>query len=468
MKTLLIIFGASGDLTFRKLLPASYNLYKTDAHNELQVLGVARRETSREDYISKAKTWIEEFSRVEFKEDEFEAFSKSLQYYQMDISKEDEYLGLKSYIKENYQVDQMIYYLAVAPSLFLPITQGLVAARMNLPKTRVIVEKPFGENIEKATELNNCLVEAFGNSNIYHIDHYLGKEMIQNILSIRFKNIIFKHIWNKDFIDSVQISAFEEVGVGTRGGYYDHSGAMKDMVQNHLLQVLSIVAMEEPKEATPEEIHQEQLTLLQSLVPIPKEEVNQFLVLGQYEGYLDEVGVDAHSKTETYAALKVNIDNDRWRGVPFVIRTGKALHKRETEIIIQFKSADETVFGDLLMIKVQPREGVYLEFNIKKPGTTNEDYRAQLDYTQSDLSQAQANTPEAYERLLNAAIYEDGALFSKWEQIMTSWAFTNRVMEGYEELEDKKLYIYPKGSEGPDEALALLEALGCPVNLPIK
>ena len=313
---------------------------------------------------------------------------------------------------------------------------------------KVIIEKPFGEDLEKAGELNDKLAEFFSQEEIYHIDHYLGKEMIQNILSLRFKNIIFKGVWNKDFIENVQITAAEAVGVGTRASYYDKSGAVKDMVQNHLLQVLSIVAMEEPKEEGSRGIHDSQYNLLSSLAPIT--DVNESLVMAQYEGYLDEENISKDSKTETYAALKLFIDNERWQGVPFFIRTGKKMGDRETQVVVQFKAIGD-VPGNVLIIRIQPDEGVYFQFNAKKPGTEQELQQISLDFCQSCILENRINTPEAYERLLDACFKGDRALFSQWDQIVVSWTFVNDLLAKYYK-QGAPLYTYKQGSMGPKEA----------------
>ena len=340
----------------------------------------------------------------------------------------------------------------MAPSFFITITNGL-KRYCSENNAKVIIEKPFGEDLEKAGILNDELAKFFNQDEIYHIDHYLGKEMIQNILSLRFENIIFKGIWNKDFIENVQITAAETVGVGTRASYYDKSGALKDMVQNHLLQVLSLVAMEEPKEEGSRGIHESQYNLLSTLKPI--EDVHESLVMAQYEGYLQEQNIPADSKTETYAALKLFVDNERWEGVPFFIRTGKKLEKRETQVVVQFKSVG-TAPGNVLIIKIQPEEGVYFQFNAKKPGTEQELQPISLDFCQSCILENIINTPEAYERLLDACFREDRALFSQWNQIVESWTFINKLIAKYEE-QGSPLYTYEKGSKGPKEADNLVD-----------
>ena len=443
------LFGGSGDLTYRKLLPAMYNLFvlgKLDKN--FKIIGLGRRNYTTKDYIEIAREWMKEYSRKKYVDKTFDEFAKLITYFKIDISNEDEYERLqKFYVDQN--ISEHIYYYAVAPSMFLTVTNGL-KKYCSKNNAKVIIEKPFGENLENATELNNKLAEFFGQDEIYHIDHYLGKEMIQNILSIRFNNAIFKGIWNKDFIDSVQITAAESVGVETRAGYYDKSGAMKDMVQNHLLQVLSIVAMEEPTGNT---MHKEQFELLNSLKKV--DDINNNLILGQYEGYLDEPNISENSKTETYVAMKIEIDNERWRGVPFFIRTGKKMATRESQVIVKFKSKNNAP-ANLLIIKIQPTEGIYLKFNAKKPGTDNDLQEVSMDFCQSCILENRINTPEAYERLLDACFSGDRMLFSKWDQIVVSWNYVNDLLEKYKNS-NAKLYTYEQESMGPKEADRLTE-----------
>ena len=441
------LFGGSGDLTYRKLIPAMYNLEvlgKLD--NNFKIIGIGRRDYTTADYVEIARKWTESYARKKFVPEIFDNFAKRITYFKMDISLESEYKRLQNFY-ESENIEEHIYYYAVAPSFFLPITNALKKYSAH-NKAKVIIEKPFGENLETATKLNEKLAEFFGQDEIYHIDHYLGKEMIQNILSIRTNNAIFKGIWNKNFIENIQITASETVGVETRAGYYDKSGALKDMVQNHLLQVLSIVAMEEPKKQTSKEIHKEQLKLLKAMREI--ENVDDNLVMGQYAGYLDENNIAKDSKTETYVALKLFIDNERWEKVPFFIRTGKKLGEKETQVIIKFKDENNNP-GNVLKIKIQPDEGVYLQFNAKKPGTEHELQKVSMDFCQSCVLENRINTPEAYERLLFACINSDHSLFSDWEQIVVSWNFVNNLIAKYENS-SKNLYIYEAGSMGPKKA----------------
>ena len=446
-KTAITLFGGTGDLTYRKLLPALYNLNGLGKlADDFKIVVIGRREYSQADYINIVRTWVKEHARTKFDDEEFESYAKRIIYFKMNMTNEDDYEMLQNFYVEQ-DIQNHVYYFAVAPSFFMTITNGL-QKHCSENNAKVIIEKPFGEDLEKAGLLNDELEKFFNQDEIYHIDHYLGKEMIQNILSLRFKNIIFKGIWNKDFIENVQITAAETVGVGTRASYYDKSGALKDMVQNHLLQVLSLVAMEEPKGTESIRIHESQYNLLSALKPI--EDVRDSLVMGQYEGYLQEENIPIDSKTETYAALKLYIDNERWEGVPFFIRTGKKMDNRETQVVVQFKAVGD-VPGNVLIIRIQPDEGVYFQFNAKKPGTEQELQQISLDFCQSCILENRINTPEAYERLLDACFKGDRSLFSQWDQIVASWTFVNKLIAKYEE-QGSPLYTYEQGSKGPKEA----------------
>ena len=443
------IFGGSGDLSYRKLLPALYNLESLGKLEQgFRIVCIGRRDYTAEDYLEIAGKWIKDYARQKYDESVFKSFSSKLLYFKMDFTDINEYNKLQLLYDELEILDH-IYYFAVAPSFFSIITVGL-STFCSLSKSKVIVEKPFGKDLESADRLNKYLRDFFGEEHIYHIDHYLGKEMIQNILSIRFKNAVFSGIWNKDFIESIEISAHETVGVGTRAAYYDNSGALKDMVQNHLFQVLSIVAMEDPALS---DISAEQLKLLKSLKPVG--DVNKQLVLAQYEGYLQENGVAKDSKTETFAALKLYIDNTRWEGVPFIIRTGKELSGRDSQLVVTFKSLGSAP-KNVLLIKIQPDEGVYFRFNIKKPGSEQDIEEVSMDFCQSCILENRINTPEAYERLIEACMSSDRTLFSKWEQIVVSWHFMDELIDKARKA-NLKIHTYEKGTHGPEAASILYE-----------
>ena len=450
------IFGGTGDLTFRKLLPALYNIEAAkDKELCARIVIIGRRDYSSESYRETAKGWVEQFARLRFKEEIYQAFAKRLVYYQMDFTDEHAYDGLDAFYRE-MGAGNHIFYFAVAPRFFSPIVSGLKRVS-GAENGKVVIEKPFGENLPAAARLNETMEAFFNPERIYRIDHYLGKEMVRNIQIIRFANPIFSNVWDAAHIENIQISAMEEVGVETRGGYYDHSGALKDMVQNHLFQILTIVAMEQPASFEAEDMHREQIKVLKALGE--PEDISQHMVLGQYEGYLDEPSVAGDSTTETYAALRLFVDNDRWRGMPFYVRTGKKLGKREMQVAVVFKRPSADVEPDILTIKIQPTEGVYLQFNIKKPGETKEIIQAKMDFCQNCDLVNRMNTPEAYERLLGACMRGERSWFSQWDQVEASWNFVDAVREKYRE-KGLLVYGYEPGSDGPREAGELLGRFG--------
>ena len=453
------IFGGTGDLTFRKLLPALYNLTATNQlppQNKIVIIG--RRDYQTQEYSKIAREWVEKFARLKFQEECFQQLIARLEYFKMDFTNLNSYEDLDQYYKEQ-EIDAHIFYLAVAPRFFGTIAEGLQKVK-GAEQGKVILEKPFGEDLQKAKALNQKLEEFFTPERVYRIDHYLGKEMVRNIQTIRFTNPIFSDCWDSAHIENVQISAMEEVGVETRGGYYDTSGALKDMVQNHMFQILSILAMEKPDDfRQTEEIHAKQLEVLRAVRPISAGDIARTMALGQYEGYRQEQNVAPDSNTETFAALGLYIENQRWRGTPFYIRTGKKPGRREMEVAIVFRRSFPHVQPDVLVIKIQPIEGIYLQFNIKKPGNTEETIQAKMDFCQSCSLENRINTPEAYERLLMACIKGERAWFSQWEQIETGWQFVEDLHRQYVEA-GLPVYRYQEKTEGPAESNRLLEHQG--------
>ena len=456
--TCITIFGGTGDLTFRKLLPALYTMSRTrklPARSKILLIG--RRDYDTASYTALARDWIRRFSRLPYSEESFADFAGHLEYYRMDFSDGTAYEGLEqSY--EAMQAAAHIFYLAVAPRFFSVIAAGLKTFS-NLTEGKIIIEKPFGETLSSAKELNRQLESCFGPENIYRIDHYLGKEMIRNIQTIRFSNPVFANAWNGEMIEAVEISALEDVGVENRGGYYDASGALKDMVQNHLFQILSILAMERPGAFTSEEMHARQLEVLRALKPVTPEDLEQSLILGQYDGYRSEPLVSPESGTETYACMRLFIDNDRWNGTPFYIRTGKKTGLRETEVAVIFRRPNPETEPDILLIKIQPTEGIYLRFNIKRPGDSEEVMTASMDFCQNCILENQVNTPEAYERLLTACIKGERSWFSQWDQIEISWNYIEQLKQ-LAASRNLPLYPYLPGTRGPREAETLLNAFG--------
>lgn len=452
------IFGGTGDLTFRKLLPALYNLQaQSKLEEDFSIVIIGRRDYDHAGYCEEAAGWIKQYARLPYRMDEFERFARRIHYVQMDFTGLENYERLNAFYKERH-LHNHVFYFAVAPRFFAVIAKGLEQVEKACTG-KVIIEKPFGEDLESARVLNEDLERFFTKERMFHIDHYLGKEMVRNMQAIRFMNPIFQDVWNAKYIEHVQISAMETVGVENRGGYYDQSGALKDMVQNHLFQILSIVAMEQPGELmlAGEEMHREQIRVLSSLHT--PENIEDSLVLGQYRGYREEKAVAEDSVTETYAALKVFLDNDRWRGMPFYIRTGKKLGHREMQVLVVFKSAAPQVESNILNIKIQPTEGVYLQFNIKKPGEEDEIAQAKMDFCQSCSFINQMNTPEAYERLLGACVRGERFWFSQWDQIEASWKYVDDIRKRYHE-KNLPVYEYEPGTYGPGAAEKMLEMSG--------
>ena len=414
------IFGGTGDLTFRKLMPAQYNMTAANAEEaQSRIIIIGRRDYTTEQYCELVRDWVKNFARLPYEEKTFEVFAKRISYFKMDISDLNEYTRLSEYYTAE-NIDDHVFYLAVAPKFFGVIASGLKAVK-EASLGKVILEKPFGEDLESAKELNKQLETFFPAENIYRIDHYLGKEMVRNIQTIRFTNPIFANLWNSQYIESVQISAFEDLGIGTRGGYYDTSGALKDMVQNHLFQILSIVAMEWPEQFSTTAMHDAQLRVL--------------------------------------PALRLFIDNERWWNIPFYIRTGKKLRCREMQIAIVFRQTFISAPRNILIIKIQPNEGVHLQFNVKTPGDTDEITQAKMDFSQSSSISSRINTPEAYERLITACIKGERSWFSQWDQIETSWDFVEHLKDLYR-WDKLPVFTYEQGSDGPAEADNLLKRFG--------
>lgn len=473
---ILVLFGGTGDLTFRKLLPALYNLLKTDRLPEqFKVLIVGRQPFTNETYHQKMKQWIEGNARFKLNELDYQRFTEIVEYVEMNFGIAEDYNILKQRLDllDGQRELKRIYYFAVAPSSFALIANSLKASGLagQYPQDMVIIEKPFGDNLESAQQINAVLEATFVSENIYRIDHYLAKEMVQNVLAIRFANVIFEGIWSHSFIDNIQISASETVGVETRGNYYDHSGAIKDMVQNHLLQILSLITMEKPLDDSAKAIHDAQYEVLKQVRFSKETPLAANLVLGQYQvadeteenkSYRHEDKVNPESSTETFVALKLQVDNPRFKGVPIYLRTGKRMHKRSTEIAITFKAAQyqgQAVKNDVLLIKVQPDEGVYFKFNIKKPGQENSIQSVFMDFCQSCIYENRLNTPEAYERLLFAALNSDSSLFTSWDIAQNNWQFIETLNQAIK-YQKVPLYFYESFTQGPLQAQQLLQKEG--------
>ncbi len=445
----LVIFGGTGDLTKRKLVPALYNLkIEKLLSKEFFIISVGRREKSTEEFIEEMKLAVKEFSRTGFDEDIWVCLSERIYYYQLDFSGTDTYLEFENYLcnlEHKYNTKgNRLFYLAVSPEYFGIIVEKLHKyglANENGGFKRVVIEKPFGRNLESARKLSKQITHTFGEENIYRIDHYLGKEMLQNIMVMRFANTFFEPIWNNKYIDNIQINSTETLGVSERGGYYEKSGALRDMLQNHLLQLLALTAMEPPARLDTESVRDEKVKVFKGLKIYSDEEVTQNVVRGQYDtsvngeyvAYRDELRTANDSETETFIALKVEVENYRWEGVPFYIRTGKRMKKKSIEVIIQFKSLGKSLYlnelnesvPNQLIIRIQPTEGIYLRFNTKKPGQENAAIPVSMDFCQN--CEIGYKSPEAYEKLLRDAMLGEKALFTRWDEVEYSWKFIDAI-----------------------------------------
>lgn len=478
------LFGATGDLARRKLFPALFSLYKEGKLSDnFAVVGLARRPRTNEQFRSDLYESINEFCR--YKVDNLELwnrFTEHFEYMSLDINNVDgfrELNVLSTELDKKFNIPgNRLFYLALAPSLFGPVSFNLRDGGLLECQGwhRLVIEKPFGYDLPSAQKLNEQLNQVFKEDEIFRIDHYLGKEMVQNIQVIRFANAFFEPLWNNNYIANVQISLSETVGVEERGGYYDKSGALRDMGQNHMLQMLTMIAMEPPSRLHGEDIRDEKVKVLRSLRGYTSsDDVRKNVVRGQYAkgkfgskelpGYRQEESVDPESTTETYFAAKVYVDNFRWAGVPFYIRTGKRLPVKTTEVVVEFKSMPQNVLfaqrhdlaPNLLVIRVNPLEGIYIKINAKKPGADNTVQPVSMEFCQS--CQIGINTPEAYERLIHDAARGDSTYFTRWDEVSHAWEFVDRIANAWRE-DKSDLAFYPAGSWGPVEANRLLDEEG--------
>lgn len=476
---IMVIFGGTGDLTHRKLMPSIYNLIcEKSLPDDFAVVAVGRRDFSQDDYKNQVKESIKKYSRFGLEDDSWSKMEGRLYYVQLNFNEDEGYSHLKEVLSKldiKYNTaGNRIYYLAVAPEYFEVIVDKLEVHDLALCDgciRRIVIEKPFGKDLESAAYLNKEITRVFKEENTYRIDHYLGKEMIQNIMVLRFSNSIFESIWNNKYIDNIQISLTEKLGVGTRGGYYENSGAMRDMVQNHIMQILSLVAMEPPVNLKTDSIRTEKLKVIEAIEEISAEFLRENVVFGQYGkgvidgnpvvGYRDEVNLPNDSRTETFVALKLFINNFRWAGTPFYIRTGKRLGSYGAEIVIQFKDLPNILYfndgnvqePNLLVIRIQPNVGVFFQFNTKDFSTHHGIVTTKMDTSYENPTQG--NTPEAYERLIYDILRGDSTLFSRWDEVEAAWTIADKLIN-YREQSKVKFPNYDAGSMGPIRAFELL------------
>jgi glucose-6-phosphate 1-dehydrogenase len=490
---ILVIFGASGDLASRKLIPALFSLKSQKLlPDKFAILGVGRTILTNEEFRSRMESALVEFSEEKTSSpDETHAFAGDIYYHSMDSYLIGDFEKLRTLLKEcesGYGMEgNYIFYMATPPSLYETIAVNLAASGLcdqHDGFRRLIIEKPFGYDLESARALNNTLHKLVAEEQIYRIDHYLGKETVQNLLVTRFANGMFEPLWNRNYIDRIEITSAESIGVEQRGGYYDSSGALRDMIQNHLLQMVGLTAMEPPSSLEPDAIRNEVLKVFQSLQPILEEDVPKYVIRGQYTGslirgecvtgYRYEKGVAVTSRTETYVAIKFFINNWRWGGVPFYIRTGKRLPTRVTEIVIHFKPTPHHLFlrqsgkisANQLIIRIQPDEGILLKFDMKEPGAGFNVKNVNMDFHYSDL--ADIRVPSAYERLLHDVMLGDSTLFSRDDEVETAWKFLEPIQKAWAKNPEIKVYGYPAGTWGPENANDLIEGEGLAWRYPCK
>jgi glucose-6-phosphate 1-dehydrogenase len=477
---LLVIFGASGDLTRRKLIPALYSLEVQDLLPErFAIVGVSRSDLTDDGFRKSIGESLLQFSEENDKS-RIKTFLQKIHYQSIDAQDSSTYVNLSAKLTELRDSLQIpgntIYYLSTPPSLYGVIPQNLAKNNLNHQSDgwkRIIIEKPFGYDLQSAIALNNTLQKDWHESQVYRIDHYLGKETVQNVLVTRFTNGIFEPLWNRNYVHHVEITSAESIGVEKRGGYYEGSGALRDMIQNHLLQVVGLIAMEPPASIDSDAIRNETVKVLQSIRPYTMEDIIRSAIRGQYlpatikgemvKGYREEEGVNPDSKTETYAALKFYIDNWRWGGVPFYIRTGKRLPTRVTEAVIHFKRTPHYLFANKssteshnqLVIRIQPDEGILLKFGMKMPGAGFDVQTVNMDFHYSDLSIERI--PAAYERLLLDSMTGDSTLFARGDAVMAAWKFLDPVVNEWKNNPCVPVFGYPAGTWGPEKADDLIE-----------
>jgi len=481
--SIILIFGATGDLAKRKLFPAFYNLYLDGRMPEkFKIMALGRAENSDEKFRAYVAENLNEFSRNKITSQEsFEQFASHISYLQNNIDEEASYQNLKVQLDTTDiafgERANRLFYLSIAPSFISTLSNNIkkLGLAANPDQDRIIIEKPFGYNKSSAILLNQLLSQTFREEQIYRIDHYLGKETVQNILAFRFGNSMFEPLWNRNFIDSVQITVAEEVGVENRGAFYEDTGALKDMVQNHIMQILTMVAMEAPTSLQADEIRNRKADVLKAIRRITPQEAEHYTVRGQYDhgtvkekpvsGYLLEKGVAENSTTETFVAMKFYLDNWRWQGVPFYVRTGKRMQEKQSSIVISFRPVPHSTFSfgkegmmpNRLIINIQPAMDIRLQFMTKKPGLSLSLRPAEMVF---DYFSCSTKSPEAYETLILDALLGDPTLFMRSDQVEEAWDVVTTIQEAWENDKFLNLHKYEAGSWGPEASDALLARQG--------
>lgn len=479
--TNIIIFGATGDLAKRKLFPAFYNLFLEGRLPEhFSIISLGRSDYENENFKQYIKVNLEEFSRKTVTLEDWDAFQSHIYYLRHQLDEAESYQKLDNELKK-FDTDfgvraNRLFYLSIGPNFVSVISNHIKNSKLATisDKDRIIIEKPFGYDKQSAIELNKLLSETFEEKQIYRIDHYLGKETVQNILAFRFGNAVFEPLWNKNYIESVQITVAEEVGVESRGGFYEQTGALRDMVQNHLLQVLCMVAMDAPKSLEADEIRDRKVDVLKSIRRIPTDKVDHYAVRGQYgegqvngknqKGYREEEGIAPDSNTETFVAAKFYMDNERWQNVPFYVRTGKKMKEKQSYIVIQFKplsnstfSQNNTLSANRLIINIQPLMDIRLQFMTKQQGVSMVLKPAEMIF---DYFACKEDTPEAYETLLQDALEGDLTLFMRSDQVEEAWDVVTTIQENWKNNKAESFPNYEAGSWGPKASFHLVERQG--------
>jgi glucose-6-phosphate 1-dehydrogenase len=479
--TALVIFGATGDLAHRKLLPALYNLAHEGALPErFELIGVARSEYSNEEFAQMARESIERFSRTSPNSDVLDGLVSDMRYVSGSFDEPRVYSELERTLNEFSERAGSelgrVFYLSTAPQFFPVITGALGEAKLNRCEkaaVRIVIEKPFGYDLASARQLNTEVLEVFDESQVFRIDHYLGKETVQNLLALRFANALFEPVWNRNYIDNVQITAAEDIGIEGRAGYYEGAGALRDLVQNHMMQLLALLTMEPPAAFEANRLRDEKLKVLEAIVPPSVPGVREMALRGQYgpgvvagqrvSGYREEEGVDPESRTETYAALRLEVSNWRWAGVPFYLRTGKRLARKVTEIVVTLKPVPHLAFQsqgsvgvqpNQIVLTVQPDEGVSVSLGAKIPGPQMRIRPVYMEFRYG--TSFMSKSPEAYERLILDAMRGDATLFTRNDEIEALWGIIDPILTAWHEDKEIPVAQYPAGSQGPDEAASLL------------
>jgi glucose-6-phosphate 1-dehydrogenase len=470
----LVVFGASGDLALRKLFPSLFHRFKDgQIPTDSRIVGVARQTMTQDEFRAAVSEGFSSLAGGDADGEGFKAFVKLISYVALDATKaRGDWQSLENALKDGEQKVR-VFYLSTPPSVFADICARLDETGLATPTSRVVLEKPLGRDLASAKAINDGVGKVFSEDRVYRIDHYLGKETVQNLLVLRFANALFEPVWSRSSIDHVQITVAETIGVGSRGDYYDKSGAMRDMVQNHMLQLLCLVAMEAPNSMEADAIRTEKIKVLQALVPIGKDRVATQSVRGQYKeglvkgeavnGYLDDLGPARTSTTETYVALKVEVANWRWAGVPFYLRTGKRMPARRSEIVVTFRPPPHDLFGNpsqpnRLVMRLQPDEGMEMWLQVKEPGPGGLRVKSvPLNLSYSDTFTIRY--PDAYERLLMDVVRGNLSLFMRKDEVEAAWAWVDQVIEAWETSEIEP-YPYAAGSDGPTQAALMMDRDG--------